>query len=106
MWAPQASAASLIGVGPNGSNLRLPLARDANGSFAGELRLPAAGMWSLAVVTAFGEDVSTTQSFAVDVADGATLFGRASLLLILAAGSIAGGIGLLALARRRAVPLA
>jgi hypothetical protein len=106
VWAPQASAASLIGVGPNGSNLRLPLARDANGSFAGELRLPAAGMWSLAVVTAFGEDVSTTQSFAVDVADGATLFGRASLLLILAAGSIAGGIGLLALARRRAVPLA
>jgi hypothetical protein len=104
--APQATAASLIGVSPDGSNLRLPLVRDPDGSFAGQLRLPAAGTWSLAVATVFGEDVSTTQSFAVDVADGAALFGRASLLLMLAAGSIAGGIGLLAVARRRSVPLA
>jgi len=104
--APQATAASLIGVGPDGTNLRLPLVRDADGAFGAELRLPAAGTWSLAVATVFGEDVSTTQSFAVDVADGAALFGPASLFLVLAAGSIAGGIGLLAVARARPTPLA
>lgn len=93
--APQAQAASLVGVGPDGSNLRFPLERRADGSFNGSVRLPMPGAWSLAVATVAGAETNTTESFAVDVADGTALFGQAWILLGLAAISIIGGLALL-----------
>jgi hypothetical protein len=102
--APQAQTASLVGVGPDGSNLRFPLERRADGSFKGAVRLPMPGAWSLAVATVAGAETSTTDSFAVDVADGTVLLGQAWMLLGLAALSIVGGLALLM--RRRPQPAA
>jgi hypothetical protein len=103
--APQATEATLIGVGPDGSNLRFPLVRGAGDTFTQQLRLPLAGSWSLAVATVVGEDVRTTQSFAVDVADSGALFGQASVFLVLAVISILGGVSLLLFARPRVATL-
>ncbi|HTW83522.1 MAG TPA: hypothetical protein VMD91_05560 [Candidatus Sulfotelmatobacter sp.] len=99
--APRASSASVVGVGPDGSNLNVPLAREADGSFRGALRLAIPGAWSLAVATLAGDEGTTTQSFPIDVADGDALFGQAGLLFFLAAASIVAGIAVL---RRRPHP--
>jgi hypothetical protein len=103
--APQASAATLVGVGPDGTNLRYPLARGAGDTFSNRLQLPAAGLWSLAVATVVGQDVRTTQSFGIDVADGNALLGEASIFLSLAVASIAAGVGLLLIAKPRRASL-
>jgi hypothetical protein len=102
--APRAQTASLVGVGPDGSNLRLPLERRPDGSFKAAVRLPMPGAWSLAIATVAGAETNTTDSFAVDVADGTLLFGQAWTLLGLAALSIIGGLALVM--RRRPQPAA
>lgn len=59
-------AVSVVGLSPEGENLRIPLARRPAGDYAGTLTFPTPGTWSLAIATQ-GAAVSTA-SFALAVA--------------------------------------
>ncbi len=107
--APRAETVALLGVTPEGGNLRVPLVRGADGRFGADVRLPVPGVWSLAVSARTDAIESVSDTFAVSVAQGA---GAKALgvVMALAVALLAGGIALIVLglvrARRRPVALA
>jgi len=94
--APFARSASLVGVAPDGGNVRVPLQRAADGSFAGMLTFPAVGIWSLAVVAG---SQAKTSNFSISAAERDSNAG-AALMLGLSLASICGGLGLITIARK------
>jgi hypothetical protein len=104
--APFTRSASLVGVAPDGGNVRIPLQRGADGSFVGMLTFPASGIWSLAVDA--GSEARTS-TFSISAGERDSHAG-AALMLALSFASIAGGFGLITIARkvspRRADPAA
>jgi hypothetical protein len=104
--APFTKSASLVGVAPDGGNVRVPLRRGADGSFAGMLTFPATGIWSLAVDAG---SQARTSTFSISAGERDSHAG-AALMLALSVASIAGGLGLITIARkvapRRADPAA
>jgi hypothetical protein len=94
--APFTRSASLVGVAPDGGNVRVPLQRSADGSFAGMLTFPAAGIWSLAVVA--GRQAKTS-TFSISAGERDSHAG-AALMLALSLASIIGGLGLITIARK------
>jgi hypothetical protein len=94
--APFARSASLVGVAPDGGNVRVPLQRGADGSFAGMLTVPAVGIWSLAVVAG---SQAKTSTFSINAGERDSHAG-ATLMLALSLASIAGGLGLITVARK------
>ncbi len=97
--APSAQSAVLVGVAPGGGNVRIPLQRAADGSFAGMLTLPATGIWSLAVDAAVAGTHAKTATFALNAAERDSYAG-AALMLALSLASIGGGVGLIRIARQ------
>ena len=101
--APSAESAMLAGVGPDGSNLRAPLARGADGAFTATVTLATPGTWSLATSTSANGETVSTESFALTVSDAPSPVG-AAVMAALSFVSIAGGIGLIAVKRRTLAP--
>ena len=97
--APRASAVTLAGVGPDGSNLRVPLAAGPAGMFAGTVTLPIAGAWSLAAATTIDRENISTESFPLLAVEPESRL-PATIMAVLAFASVAGGIGLIVVARR------
>lgn len=99
VMAPRASQVTIAGIGPDGSNIRVPLAAAAGGAYAGTMTLPVAGTWSFAAdMTVDGEDAST-ESFPIVAAEPESRL-PAAIMAALALASVAGGVGLIAVARR------
>jgi len=96
--APPASRVTIVGVGPDGSNLRLPLVQGPDGAYSGTLMMPVAGTWSLAANTTIGGEDVSTESFPVVVAEPESTL-PALVMAALALASIGGGIGLIAVRR-------
>ena len=102
MTAPQFSSAAVIGVAPDGSHVRIPLAAGADGAYTATVTLSKPGMWSLAVQTKLGSLESVTGNFPVVVAEGPSPT-DAAFMIALAAASICGGVGLIAVGRSAAL---
>jgi hypothetical protein len=96
--APGARSAALVGLGPDGSNVRFPLDRAADGTFTGNAALGAPGTWSLAVATTSDGPEILGESFPVVVAPGPSKLEIAALIAM-AVVSIGGGVGLIAAGR-------
>jgi hypothetical protein len=94
--APFTKSASLVGVAPDGGNVRVPLQRLADGSFAGMLTFPASGIWSLAVDAG---SQAKTSTFSISAGERDSHAG-AALMLALSLASIGGGLGLITIARK------
>jgi hypothetical protein len=94
--APFTRSASLVGVAPDGGSVRVPLQRSADGSFAGMLTFPAAGIWSLAVVAG---SQAKTSTFSISARERDSHAG-AAVMLALSVASIIGGLGLITIARK------
>jgi hypothetical protein len=101
VMAPAASQVTIVGVGPDGSNLRVPLAAGAGGIYAGTVTLPVAGTWSFAADTTVDSEDVSTESFPVLAAEPESRL-PAAIMAALALVSVAGGVGLIATARRTA----
>lgn len=103
--APRAQGVTLVGVAPDGGNLRLPLARAADGSFGGEIALAMPGVWSLALTSQLGAAETASESFAITVVEGVSPRALgvvlALALLLLAGGLTLIGLGLGQAYRRR-----
>ncbi|MEA2666570.1 MAG: hypothetical protein QOI11_3514 [Candidatus Eremiobacteraeota bacterium] len=99
--APRAQGVTLIGIAPDGGNLRVPLARAADGSFGGEIALAMPGIWSLAIASHTGAAEAASEPFAISVVEGVSQ--RAlTVVLALALLLLAGGLGLIGLGFARA----
>jgi hypothetical protein len=98
-----AQSVTLVGLAPDGASLRVPLAREADGSFAGNVALSTPGTWTLAVVAAENGVQSTSTSFVVTVTDAGATKESALTMIALALASIGGGVGLIAVGRKNAV---
>ena len=98
-----AQSVTLVGLAPDGGNLRVPLAREADGSFARDVTLTTPGMWTLAVIAADNGVQSTSTSFVVTVTDAGATTQSALAMIALALASIGGGVGLIAVGRKNAV---
>ena len=99
--APRAQGVTLVGTAPDGGNLRVPLARAADGSFGAEVGLAMPGIWSLAIASHAGPDEATSESFAISVVEGVSQ--RAlGVVLALALLLLGGGVGLIVLGVTRA----
>jgi hypothetical protein len=103
--AQPAQSVTLLGLAPDGGSLRVPLARQADGSFTGDVSLAKPGTWTLAVDAAANGVQSTSQSFVVIVADARATKESFFTMLGLALVSIGGGLGLIAVGRKNAVAL-
>jgi hypothetical protein len=101
--APRARAAALIGVAPDGANVRVPLTRASAGVFTGSATLPEPGTWSLAVATTADDVEVTGTTFTVTVEPGPSGL-EIGGLIALALASIGGGVGLIATRRNTAAP--
>jgi hypothetical protein len=98
--APGARTVALAGLGPDGSNVRFPLAQ-VRGVFAGTATFAVAGTWSLAVATTADGPEILGESFPIVVAPGPSSL-QIGGLIALALVSIGGGVGLIAAARQSA----
>ena len=101
--AQPAQAVTLIGLSPAGTDLRVPLVREPDGSFTGVATLSAPGSWTLAISTTANGVQTLSQSFVVTVADSAATTSSVLTMLGLALVSIGGGVGLIAVGRKNAV---
>jgi hypothetical protein len=89
------AAVSLTATAPDGTTLRLPLARDGT-RFTGNLRLGAPGTWTLALAVRFGSVTTALSSIAVNaVSDDGPAY-AAGLGFALSALQLTAGISLLA----------
>ncbi|MBV8750964.1 MAG: hypothetical protein JO103_14755 [Candidatus Eremiobacteraeota bacterium] len=99
--ARNARSAVLLGVAPDGTNLRIPLARIGGDVFAGSAQFASIGTWSLAIATSTATGQETTPSFPI-VVDAGPSTGDVALMVALAIVSVCGGIGLIAVGRTAA----
>jgi hypothetical protein len=103
--AADVRSVTLIAMGPSGSSVRLPLARNADGTFAGNLALDEAGTYTLTISERTGILTTETQPITLDVNavvtdESAPLALGGGALLFLGIGTF----GFVLLRRRSAAP--
>ncbi|HYZ15542.1 MAG TPA: hypothetical protein VE591_04030 [Candidatus Acidoferrum sp.] len=103
--APQSSkGVTLIGTDPSGGNVRVPLVRDQDGQYSGNLVLETPGIWSLAVASHIDTVETASESFAISVVEG-TPRNLLAIVIGLALASVVAGITLIVAALwRRPAP--
>lgn len=106
VMAGAARGAALVGVAPNGADLRVPLARCGDGAYAGTFTPGTPGTWSLAVSIDAAGSANASSSFPIVVAEPGASEATAAVMIALAIASIGGGIGLIGIGRRNAAATA
>jgi hypothetical protein len=101
VWAQPAQGVVVLGQAPDGTDLRAPLARGADGTFAGSVTLDAVGTWKLAVATTVNGTDTATQTISLDVVEATSPL-WITAMCVLAVGSIGAGFGLIVAGRRSA----
>jgi hypothetical protein len=88
--APHSKSVTLVGTDPRGGNLRIPLQRESEGRYTGNVVLPTTGVWSLAVASRIDTFDTASQSFAVSVVEGTPRKVLAAFIAVALASVLAG----------------
>lgn len=91
--APHSRGVTLVGTDPHGGNLRVPLVREPDGRYTGNVVLGTPGVWSLAVASRVDTVETASESFAISAVEG-TPREMLAIVIGLALASVVGGIAL------------
>jgi hypothetical protein len=98
--APHSRGVTLVGTDAHGGNVRVPLVREPDGRYTGNVILGTPGVWSLAVAARVDAVETASESFAISVVEGTPRTILATVIG-LALASVVAGITLIVAALRR-----